>query len=324
MVGQVMLQVLEERGLPVSELIPVATAKSVGREIRFAGKAFTVVSMEDALRAKPDLALFSAGGGTSLEWAPRFVEAGATVIDNSSAWRMDPNVPLVVPEVNAHALHTADGTTHKLIANPNCSTIQLMVALHPLQKAFGLERVVVSTYQSVTGSGYRAADQLRAEQEGRSPEAKAYPHPIHNNVIPHCDVFEDSGYTREEMKIVRESRKILGLPELRITATAVRVPVTGGHSESVNVQLKHKTSVAEIQTLLANAPGIKLVDNPANNAYPMPKDAFGIDPVLVGRIRKDESADNAFHLWVVADNLRKGAATNAVDIAAHLPTLSRV
>ena len=319
-VGRVMLRVLEERGFPVTTLLPVASAASAGRTVMFAGEPHIVLTMEEALAAKPDLALFSAGGDTSLEWAPLFVAAGCTVIDNSSAWRMDPNVPLVVPEVNADAL----SGEARLIANPNCSTIQLVVALKPLHDAFGLQRVVMSTYQSVTGTGYKAVDQLHAEREGRVPQNAPYPHPIDGNVLPHCDVFEDNGYTREEMKLVHESRKIMGLPELALTATAVRVPVMGGHSESVNLQFERPASPNAVREVLSRSPGIVVVDDPANNAYPMARDAEGQDPVFVGRIRADESAPNAINLWIVSDNLRKGAATNAVQIAEILVAAGRL
>jgi aspartate-semialdehyde dehydrogenase len=313
-VGLVMLKVLEERRFPVSELLPAASPASAGRMLAFAGGEVRVRTVEEALAAQPDLALFSAGGEASRVWAPRFAEGGCTVIDNSSAWRMDPDVPLVVPEVNPGAL---DGGA-RIIANPNCSTIQLVVALKPLHDRYGLRRVVVSTYQSVTGTGYKAVEQLRAEREGRPPAHRPYPHPIDGNVLPHCDVFEEDGYTREEKKLVRESRKILGLPDLALTATAVRVPVMGGHSESVNVQFERPAPPNEVRALLGESPGVVVLDDPSAALYPMPIHAEGRDPVFVGRIRADESAPNALNLWIVSDNLRKGAATNAVQIAEAL------
>jgi aspartate-semialdehyde dehydrogenase len=310
MVGRIMLQVLEERNIPVSELIPVASAKSAGTLISFKGKQYPVVGMVQAVSLRPDVALFSAGGNTSLEWAPKFAEVGSYVIDNSSAWRMDTAIPLVVPEVNPDALNSGS----RIIANPNCSTIQLVVALWPLHKVFGIERMVVSTYQSVTGTGKRAAEQLDSEQAGTPLANGPYAHPIHRNVIPQCDVFLENGYTKEEMKVVHESRKIMGLPNLRVTATAVRVPVTGGHSEAVNVRFAKPASVVEVKTILAKAPGVIVQDDPAHSVYPMPRNSEGKDAVFVGRIRKDESEDNAINLWVVSDNLRKGAATNTVQI----------
>jgi aspartate-semialdehyde dehydrogenase len=313
-VGLVMLKVLEERRFPVSEVLPAASPASAGRMLAFAGGEVRVRTVQEALAEKPDLALFSAGGEASRVWAPRFAEGGCTVIDNSSAWRMDPDVPLVVPEVNPGAL---DGGA-RIIANPNCSTIQLVVALKPLHDRYGLRRVVVSTYQSVTGTGYKAVEQLRAEREGRPPAHRPYPHPIDGNVLPHCDVFEEDGYTREEKKLVRESRKILGLPDLALTATAVRVPVMGGHSESVNVQFERPAPPNEVRALLGESPGVVVLDDPSAALYPMPIHAEGRDPVFVGRIRADESAPNALNLWIVSDNLRKGAATNAVQIAEAL------
>jgi len=278
--------------------------------ITFKGKQYPLVGMAQAVSLRPDVALFSAGGSTSLEWAPKFAEVGSYVIDNSSAWRMDAAIPLVVPEVNPDALNSGS----RIIANPNCSTIQLVVALWPLHKALGIERMVVSTYQSVTGTGKRAVQQLDSEQAGAPLANGPYAHPIHRNVIPQCDVFLENGYTKEEMKVVHESRKIMGLPNLRITATAVRVPVTGGHSEAVNVRFAKPASVAEVKAILASAPGVVVQDNPSQSIYPMPRNAEGKDAVFVGRIRKDESEDNAFNLWVVSDNLRKGAATNTVQI----------
>lgn len=312
MVGGVMLKVLEERNFPVDGLLPVASAKSVGSTVRFRGKDVKVVGMEEAIAQRPDIALFSAGGGTSLEWAPRFAEVGCTVIDNSSAWRMEPDKKLVVPEINGHLLTAAD----RIIANPNCSTIQMVLALAPLHKAFGVQRVIVSTYQSVTGTGMKAMRQLDDEQQGAVGE-KAYPFPIHRNVIPRCDVFIDNGYTKEEMKLVNETKKILD-PTIRVTATAVRVPVTGGHSEAVNVEFAKEFDLDAVRELLRKAPGLTLLDDPANDGYPMPLLAHGRDEVFVGRLRRDETQPRTLNLWIVADNLRKGAATNAVQIAELL------
>ena len=312
LVGGVMLKVLEERGFPVRELLPVASARSVGSTVHFRGKQVPVIGMEDAVAARPDIALFSAGGGTSLEWAPRFAEAGCTVIDNSSAWRMDPNVPLVVPEINADAL----AGHQRIIANPNCSTIQLVMALAPLHRAYGVQRVVVSTYQAVSGTGMKAVQQLEDERQGAAGD-KAYPHPIDRNVIPACDAFSEEGYTKEELKLANETRKILD-PVIRVTATAVRVPVTGGHSEAVNVEFDKEYDLAEVRSLLAEAPGVELVDDPAGNSYPMPILAHDRDAVLVGRLRRDLTQERTLNLWIVADNLRKGAATNAVQIAEVL------
>ena len=312
LVGGVMLKVLEERGFPVGELLPVASARSVGATVRFRGKDVPVIGMEEAVAKRPDIALFSAGGGTSLEWAPRFAEAGCTVIDNSSAWRMDPNVPLVVPEINADALAGHQG----IIANPNCSTIQLVMALAPLHRAFGVRRVVVSTYQAVTGTGMKAVQQLQDERQGTAGE-KAYPHPIDRNVIPACDVFSEEGYTKEELKLANETRKILD-PVIRVSATAVRVPVTGGHSEAVNVEFDKEYDLAEVRRHLSEAPGVELMDDPSSNSYPMPILAHDRDAVLVGRLRRDLTQERTLNLWIVADNLRKGAATNAVQIAEVL------
>lgn len=314
LVGREMLTVLEERNVLIDEVFPVASEKSIGTTVPFKGNAVKVIGMKQAISLKPDFALFSAGGNTSLEWAPKFAEVGTVVIDNSSAWRMDKNTPLVVPEVNMAA---ADGPS-KIIANPNCSTIQLVVALAPLHKAFGLKRVVISTYQSVSGTGKAAMQQLEEEEAGKVATNPSYGYPIHRNCIPHCDVFLDNGYTKEEMKLVHESRKILGIPDLRVTATAVRVPVVGGHSESVNVEFENAASVAEIKEILSSSDGITVQDNPNSSSYPMPLNAHRKDGVFVGRIRKDESAENTFNLWVVADNLRKGAATNAVQILEAL------
>ena len=312
LVGQVICRVLEEREFPVTELLPVASVASHGKTVEFSGKAIPVISMEEAIARKPDLALFSAGGGVSKEWAPHFVEAGCRVIDNSSAWRMDPTVPLIVPEVNGHMLKKSD----RLIANPNCSTIQLVVALKPLHDRYGISRVVVSTYQSVTGTGYRAVNQLMDERAGREPD-RVYPHPIDLNAIPQCYVFEDEVYTREEWKLTRESRKIMGIPDLALTATAVRIPVQGGHSESVNITFKQDFDLVELRELLRNAPGLVVQDDPHHNVYPMPRSAHGRDEVFIGRIRRDFSLPNSLNCWIVSDNLRKGAATNAVQIAEY-------
>ena len=313
MVGNIMLKVLEERNFPVTELIPVASERSVGKKINYRGKDFTVVGLQTAVDLKADIALFSAGGETSLEWAPKFAAAGTTVIDNSSAWRMDPEKKLIVPEINAHLLTRED----KIIANPNCSTIQMLVALAPLQNKYGIERLVISTYQSITGTGVSAVQQLENEYAGEKG-AMAYPYPIHKNALPHCDVFQENGYTKEEMKLVKETHKILDDESIRVTATAIRIPVVGGHSESVNVELKGPSSVQEIRQLLHDSPGVVVQDNPETNTYPMPIYAEGKDDVFVGRIRQDFSQDNTFNLWIVSDNLRKGAATNTIQIAEYL------
>ncbi len=313
MVGQVMLNVLAERNFPLTELIPVASERSVGKQIDYQGKAYTVVGLEQAVALQPDLALFSAGGATSLEWAPKFAAVGTTVIDNSSAWRMDPDKKLIVPEINAHELTKED----KIIANPNCSTIQMVVALGPLQEKFGIKRLVISTYQSITGTGVAAVQQLENEYQDKQGEM-AYPYPIHRNALPHCDVFLDNDYTKEEMKLVNETHKILGDDSIGVTATAIRIPVVGGHSESVNVELRAASSVAEIQQLLHSSPGVVVQDNPATNTYPMPLYAEGKNEVFVGRIRQDFSQENTFNLWIVSDNLRKGAATNTIQIAEYL------
>jgi aspartate-semialdehyde dehydrogenase len=313
MVGQIMLKVLAERNFPVTELIPVASERSVGKTIDYMGTSYTVVGMATAVAMKADVALFSAGGETSLEWAPKFADAGTTVIDNSSAWRMDPTKKLVVPEINASALTPED----KIIANPNCSTIQMLVALAPLQRNYGIQRLVISTYQSITGTGVQAVQQLENEYKGEKG-TMAYPYPIHRNAIPHCDVFQDNGYTKEEMKLIQETHKILGDDSIRITATAVRIPVVGGHSESVNVELKQDASVGEVQALLNQSPGVVVQDNPDTNTYPMPIYAEGKNDVFVGRIRKDFSQENALNMWIVSDNLRKGAATNTIQIAEFL------
>jgi aspartate-semialdehyde dehydrogenase len=319
LVGTKMLQILEERAFPVTELIPVASERSVGKEVTFKGKQYKVVSMQDAIAAKPQLALFSAGGGTSLEWAPKFAEAGITVVDNSSAWRMDPTKPLVVPEVNANVLTAND----KIIANPNCSTIQMVVALNPLHQKYKISRVVVSTYQSVTGTGKKAVDQLMGERNksvaGQDEDyGMAYKYPIDLNVIPQIDVFLDNGYTKEEMKMVNETKKIMGDDSIRVTSTTVRIPVIGGHSEAVNVEFENDFDLAEVKQLLAEAPGIVLQDEPSQGLYPMPLWAHEKDEVFVGRVRRDESQPKTLNFWCVSDNLRKGAVTNAVQIAEYL------
>ncbi|MCX6291044.1 MAG: aspartate-semialdehyde dehydrogenase [Bacteroidetes bacterium] len=313
LVGGMMLKILEERNFPVTELIPVATEKSVGKEVFFKGKSYKVQSAATAVAMKPDIALFSAGGNTSLEWAPRFAEAGCTVIDNSSAWRMDVTKKLIVPEINADALTKAD----KIIANPNCSTIQMVMALNPLHKKYKIKRIVVSTYQSVSGTGKKAVDQLMNERKGISGEM-AYKYPIDLNVLPHIDVFLENGYTKEEMKMVNETRKILRDDSIRLTATTVRVPVKGGHSESVNIEFEKDFDLSDVRKLLSETTGVLVVDDLSQFKYPMPIDAEGKDDVFVGRIRRDESQPNSLNLWVVADNLRKGAATNAIQIAEYL------
>ena len=313
MVGNVMLQVLEERNFPFDELLLVASERSVGKKIPFKGKEYTVIGLQEAVDQKPDIAVFSAGGGTSLEWAPKFAEAGTTVVDNSSAWRMDPTKKLVVPEINAHVLTKED----KIIANPNCSTIQMVVALAPLHKKYGIKRLVISTYQSITGTGVKAVKQLENEFKGEKGEM-AYAYQIHKNAIPQCDVFEDNGYTKEEMKLVRETKKILNDNTIAVTATAVRIPVVGGHSESINIEFNTEVNVEDIKKLLSEAPGVVLKDDPANGEYPMPLYAHGKDDVFVGRIRLDESQPNTINMWVVSDNLRKGAATNTIQIAEYL------
>lgn len=314
LVGTVMLQVLEERNFPISELLLVASNRSVGKPLTFKGETHHIISMVDAVAARPDIAIFSAGGSVSTEWAPRFAEVGTTVVDNSSAWRMDKTKRLIVPEINADLLKDSD----KIIANPNCSTIQMVVALAPLHEAFGIKRLVISTYQSITGTGVKAVRQLEAEMNGNTPDEAAYPHPIFANCLPHCDIFLENDYTKEEMKLVHETRKILGDDSLKITATAVRVPVQGGHSESVNIEFQRPFEVDQIKSILSDTSGVILQDDVANNVYPMPREAHGKDEVFVGRIRRDESADNALNMWIVSDNLRKGAATNAVQIAEYL------
>jgi aspartate-semialdehyde dehydrogenase len=319
LVGTKMLQVLAERNFPVTELLPVASERSVGKEVEYKGKQYKIISMTDAIAAKPAVAIFSAGGSTSLEWAPKFAEAGITVIDNSSAWRMDPTKKLIVPEVNADAL----GKDDKIIANPNCSTIQMVVALNPLHKKYNIKRIVVSTYQSVTGTGKKAVDQLmgeraKAEKGSNAEYPMAYKYPIDLNVIPQIDVFLDNGYTKEEMKMVNETKKIMRDEAIRVTATTVRIPVMGGHSESVNVEFTNDYTLEDVRSLLSNAPGVVVVDEPATQQYPMPMDAHDRDEVFVGRLRRDDTQPNTLNLWVVSDNLRKGAATNAVQIAEYL------
>ena len=313
MVGEVMLKILEERNFPVSELILVASEKSVGKRIEFKGKTYHVVSLETALSLKPQIALFSAGGDTSLQWAPQFAAIGTTVIDNSSAWRMDLDKKLIVPEINAHELTKAD----KIIANPNCSTIQMVMALAPLHKEYKIKRIVVSTYQSISGTGLKAVKQLENELAGISGEM-AYPYPIHRNALPHCDVFEDNGYTKEEMKLVRETQKILDDKTIAITATAVRIPTSGGHSESVNIAFEKDFDLNDVRRILHNTDGVVVQDNTDTNTYPMPIYANGKDDVFVGRIRRDESQANTLNMWIVSDNLRKGAATNTIQIAEYL------
>ncbi len=313
LVGTKMLQVLEERDFPVTELIPVASERSVGKEVTFKGKQYTVVGMQTAIDLKPAVALFSAGGGTSTEWAPAFAAAGITVIDNSSAWRMDPTKKLVVPEINADALTAED----KIIANPNCSTIQMVVALAPLHKRYKSKRIVVSTYQSVTGTGVKAVTQLMNERNGIEGEM-AYKYPIDLNVIPQIDVFLDNGYTKEEMKMVLETKKIMRDDSIRVTSTAVRIPVMGGHSESVNIEFEEEFELDEVKRILADSPGIIVVDDLATQQYPMPMDAHEKDEVFIGRIRRDETQPKTLNMWIVSDNLRKGAATNAVQIAEYL------
>ena len=313
LVGNVMLKVLEERNFPLDELLLVASERSVGKKIKFKGKDISVISIPMAIEARPDIALFSAGGKTSLEWAPKFAEVGTTVIDNSSAWRMDASKKLVVPEINAKELTKAD----KIIANPNCSTIQMVMALAPLHKKYKIKRIVVSTYQSVSGTGVKAVEQLENEILGKKGDM-AYHYPIHKNAIPHCDVFEDNGYTKEEMKLVNETQKILNDRTIAVTATAVRIPTAGGHSESINVEFENDFILSEVRELLNETDGVTVQDNLDVNVYPMPMYANGKDDVFVGRIRRDGSQPNSLNLWVVSDNLRKGAATNTVQIAEYL------
>lgn len=313
MVGEIMLKVLAERNFPVTELIPVASEKSVGKELEWNGQSYKVVGLQTAVEMRPDIALFSAGGETSLEWAPKFAEVGTTVIDNSSAWRMDASKKLVVPEINASTLTKED----KIIANPNCSTIQMVMTLAPLHAKYKVKRVVVSTYQSITGTGVKAVQQLENEYNGVKGEM-AYPYPIHRNAIPQCDVFEENGYTKEEMKLVRETQKILNDKTIAVTATAIRIPVVGGHSEAVNVQFENDYELNDVRQILHNTSGITLQDNLDTKTYPMPIYAEGKDDVFVGRLRRDESQPNTINMWIVADNLRKGAATNTIQIAEYL------
>ncbi len=313
MVGEVLLKILEERNFPFTELMLVASERSVGKEIIFKNKTHKVIGLAEAVSKKPDVAFFSAGGDTSLEWAPKFEKVGTTVIDNSSAWRMDPSKKLIVPEINANQLTKDD----KIIANPNCSTIQMVMVLAPLHKKYKVKRIVVSTYQSITGTGLKAVEQLENEMAGKKGEM-AYPYPIHKNVIPHCDVFEENGYTKEEMKLVRETQKILDDRTIAVTATAVRVPTQGGHSEAVNIEFESDFDVAEVRKLLSQTPGVVVQDNIDVNTYPMPIYANGKDDVFVGRIRRDVSQPNTLNLWIVSDNLRKGAATNTIQIAEYL------
>ena len=313
MVGEVMLKVLAERNFPITELLLVASERSIGKQLSYKNKTYRVISLADAVTAAPDVAIFSAGGSTSLEWAPKFAEVGTTVIDNSSAWRMDPTKKLVVPEINAHELTKED----KIIANPNCSTIQMVLALAPLHKKYKMKRVVVSTYQSVSGTGVKAVQQLENEIAGIEGEM-AYPYPIGRNALPHCDVFEENGYTKEEMKLAREPQKIFNDKTFSVTATAVRIPTSGGHSESVNVEFENDFNLKEVRQLLSETPGVVVQDNPETNSYPMPIFAHDKDDVFVGRLRRDETQPNTLNMWIVADNLRKGAATNAVQIGEAL------
>lgn len=313
MVGKVMLEILTERNFPVTELLPVASEKSVGKSVEFRGKSYNIIGLDDAVKQQPDIALFSAGGEISLQWAPKFAEKGTVVIDNSSAWRMHEDIKLIVPEINGNLLTKDD----KIIANPNCSTSQLVMVLQPLHQAYKIRRVVVSTYQSVTGTGVKAVEQLENEMAGKTGEM-AYPYPIFQNAIPHCDVFLENGYTREEMKLIDETKKILGDDSVLVTATAVRIPVIGGHSESVNITFDKDFSLSAVKRMLNETTGVSLKDNPDTKTYPMPIYAQGKDDVFVGRIRRDETAKNSLNLWIVADNLRKGAATNTVQIAEYL------
>ena len=313
MVGKVMLDVLTERNIPISELIPVASEKSIGKTILFKGENLEVIGLAEALNTQPDIALFSAGGDTSLEWAPKFAENGTTVIDNSSAWRMKKDIKLVIPEINASKLTSTD----KIIANPNCSTIQMVMAIAPLHKAFKIKRLVISTYQSITGTGVKAVEQLDNEMYDKIGE-KAYPYQIHKNALPQCDVFLKNDYTKEEMKLVQETHKILEDSSIGITATAIRIPVVGGHSESVNIEFELKYDIKKVRTILNEMIGVEVIDDPKKNLYPMPINAKGKDEVFIGRIRRDESVENGLNLWIVSDNLRKGAATNTIQIAEYL------
>ena len=313
MVGKVMLDVLTERDIPISQLIPVASEKSIGKTILFKGEKIKVIGLNEAISTQPDIALFSAGGNTSLEWAPKFAEKGITVIDNSSAWRMKKDIKLIIPEINAVKLSSKD----KIIANPNCSTIQMVMAIAPLHKAFKMKRLVISTYQSITGTGVKAVEQFDNEIYGRIGE-KVYPYQIHKNALPQCDVFLDNDYTKEEMKLVHETHKILEDSSIGITATAIRIPVMGGHSESVNIEFELNYDIKKVKTILNETIGVEVVDDPKKNLYPMPISARGKDEVFVGRIRRDESVENGLNLWIVSDNLRKGAATNTIQIAEYL------
>lgn len=313
LVGQKILQILEERSFPLTELLPVASEKSIGKKITFKGNDYPIIGMKDAINLKPQIAIFSAGGDTSLQWAPEFAKVGSTVVDNSSAWRMNPDHKLIVPEINASELDKND----KIIANPNCSTIQMVMALAPLHEKYKINRLIVSTYQSISGTGVKAVQQLENERKGTEGEM-AYPYAIDKNCLPHCDVFTENGYTKEEMKLVNETRKILKDNSIRVTATAVRIPVEGGHSESVNIEFANDFQLEEVRSILASTPGIVLQDNVKQNEYPMPRFAHDKDDVFVGRIRRDESNENSLNMWIVADNLRKGAATNAVQIAEYL------
>ena len=313
MVGQEILEVIQERGLEFDELLMVASPKSVGKQVEFKGEGFTVIGMEDAIKQAPDLAIFSAGGSTSLEWAPRFEEVGCIVIDNSSAWRMSPRHKLIVPEINAGVLRIDD----RIIANPNCSTIQMVLALAPLHDRYGIKRIVVSTYQSVSGTGKEAVEQMMDEREGREGK-KVYPHNIDMNALPHIDVFQENGYTKEEMKMVNETKKILGDDSVELTATCVRIPTIGGHSEAVNVEFHQDYDLEEVKEILENTKGVVIQDDPSNNLYPMPINSHKKDDVFVGRLRRDETQANTLNMWIVADNLRKGAATNAVQIAEYM------
>jgi len=313
MVGKVMLDVLTERNIPISELIPVASEKSIGKTILFKGENLEVIGLDEALNTQPDIALFSAGGDTSLEWAPKFAENGTTVIDNSSAWRMKKDIKLIIPEINAFKLTSTD----KIIANPNCSTIQMVMAIAPLHKVFRIKRLVISTYQSITGTGVKAVEQLNNEMYDKIGE-KAYPYQIHKNALPQCDVFLKNDYTKEEMKLVQETHKILEDSSIGITATAIRIPVVGGHSESVNIEFELKYDIKKVRTILNETIGVEVIDDPKKNLYPMPINAKGKDEVFIGRIRRDESVENGLNLWIVSDNLRKGAATNTIQIAEYL------
>lgn len=314
LVGGEILKVLEERNFPYEEILLVASARSAGKQMTYKGEELTIISMEDAVKRKPDVAIFSAGGGTSLEWAPKFQEVGTIVIDNSSAWRMSPRHKLIVPEINAGVIRIDD----RIIANPNCSTIQMVLALAPLHKQYGIKRIVVSTYQSVTGTGKAAVDQMMSERAGEENPEMVYPHKIDMNVLPHIDVFQENGYTKEEMKMILETKKIMGDESIEVTATCVRIPTMGGHSEAVNVEFHNDFDLTEVKQILESTPGIVVEDDPSNNVYPMPVNAHEKDEVFVGRLRRDDTQANTLNMWIVADNLRKGAATNAVQIAEYM------